>query len=145
MLIQRVDSAKVLIENKLHNQIHDGMLVFVGIHKNDTIDDVDYLLNKLIHLRIFNDTNNKMNLSIQDVKGEILIISQFTLLANTKRGLRPSFTNSKKPEEAKKMYNILLKKLNTTNIMVKSGKFAADMDIQLNNVGPATFILESNH
>ena len=91
MLIQRVDTASVSINNKMYNKINKGLLIFVGIHKNDTINDVDYLIKKSTQLRIFNDKNNKMNLSIKDIKGEILLISQFTLIANTNKGIMLSF------------------------------------------------------
>ena len=145
MLIQRVDTASVSINNKMYNKINKGLLIFVGIHKNDTINDVDYLIKKSTQLRIFNDKNNKMNLSIKDIKGEILLISQFTLIANTNKGLRPSFIDASKPEKAKKLYNILVEKMNALDLLVKSGQFGSDMQVQLNNIGPATFILDSNN
>ena len=145
MLVQRVEHASVTINNEIYNQINNGLLVLVGIHKNDNLNDIEYLINKLIGLRIFNDDQNKMNLSVKDVNGELMIISQFTLIANTKRGLRPSFTEASEPSSAQKLYNILLQKLNQYNLIVKSGKFGADMKVQLNNIGPATFILNSKN
>ena len=143
VLLQRVDSAEVHIEQKLYNKINKGLLIFLGIENNDSVTDIDYLIDKIIHLRIFNNNNNKMNLSITDVQGEILLVSQFTLLADTKNGRRPSFLDSAKPELAKKMYKIFINELNQTNLIIKTGQFGAMMDVRLINSGPATFILNS--
>ena len=143
VLLQRVDSAEVYIKQKIYNKINQGLLIFLGIQNDDSIKDIDYLINKIIHLRIFNDNNNKMNLSITDIQGEILLVSQFTLLADTKKGRRPSFLDSAKPNLAKKMYNMFTNQLNKTNLTIKTGQFAAMMDIRLINSGPATFIINS--
>ena len=143
ILLQRVSSAEVHIKKKLYNGINKGLLIFLGIENNDSIRDIDYLIDKIIHLRIFNNNNNKMNLSITDVQGEILLVSQFTLLADTKNGRRPSFLDSAKPELAKKMYKIFINELNQTNLIIKTGQFGAMMDVRLINSGPATFILNS--
>ena len=142
-LLQRVDSASVYINQEKYNSINKGILVFLGIDKNDSINDVQYIIDKMIHLRIFNDQNHKMNLSIQDISGEILLISQFTLLANTKRGRRPSFIDSADPKLANQLYNMFINELETDNLIIKTGQFGAMMDIKLTNNGPATFILNS--
>ena len=115
----------------------------MGIHKDDTEKDISYLVDKIISLRIFNDDKDKMNLSITDIQGEILIISQFTLLADTKKGRRPSFIQSAEPTVAKKLYNIFIDQLNNFSLIIKTGQFGAMMDIKLINNGPATFILNS--
>ena len=143
-LLQRVNSAAVYINQENYNNINQGLLIFLGINCNDSIQDIDYLLNKIVNLRIFDDSKNKMNLSISDIRGEILLVSQFTLLADTKKGRRPSFIKSANPELAKNLYNIFIKKLNKTNLTIKTGQFGAMMDIKLTNSGPATFILNSD-
>lgn len=144
-ILQRVTSAEVYIDDKKYSAINKGLLILLGIHKNDTENDIDYLINKIIKLRIFNDKNNKMNLSILDVNGDVMIVSQFTLLANLKQGMRPSFINSEKPVLAKKLYNIFIEKLNETNLNIKTGKFGSMMNISLVNNGPATFIVDSKN
>lgn len=144
-ILQRVTSAEVYIDDKKYSAINKGLLILLGIHKNDTENDIDYLINKIIKLRIFNDKNNKMNLSILDVNGDVMIVSQFTLLANLKQGMRPSFINSEKPILAKQLYNIFIKKLNETNLNIKTGKFGSMMNISLVNNGPATFIVDSKN
>ena len=142
-LLQRVNSAEVYIGQQLYNKINNGLLILLGIDKEDQLKDIEYLINKIIDLRIFNDANGKMNLSIADIKGEILLVSQFTLLARTNSGRRPSFIKSAKPQTAKKLYNIFIDQLNNFNLTIKTGKFGAMMDIKLINSGPATFILNS--
>ncbi len=144
-ILQRVTSAEVYIDDKKYSAINKGLLILLGIHKNDTENDIDYLINKIIKLRIFNDKNNKMNLSILDVNGDVMIVSQFTLLANLKQGMRPSFINSEKPVLAKKLYNIFIEKLNETNLNIKTGKFGSMMNISSVNNGPATFIVDSKN
>ena len=142
-ILQRVTSAQVYINEKIYNKINKGLLIFLGISQDDTKEDIKYLINKIIELRIFNDINNKMNLSITNIKGDILVVSQFTLLANTKRGRRPSFTGSANPNLAKQLYDLFLDKIKTYDLNVKTGKFGALMDVKLTNNGPATFILNS--
>ena len=144
-ILQRVTSAEVYIDDKKYSAINKGLLILLGIHKNDTENDIDYLINKIIKLRIFNDKNNKMNLSILDVNGDIMVVSQFTLLANLKQGMRPSFINSGKPVLAKQLYNIFIERLNETNLNIKTGKFGSMMNISLVNNGPATFIVDSKN
>ena len=144
-ILQRVTSAEVYIDDKKYSAINKGLLILLGIHKNDTENDIDYLINKIIKLRIFNDKNNKMNLSILDVNGDVMVVSQFTLLANLNQGMRPSFINSEKPDLAKQLYNIFIEKLNETNLNIKTGKFGSMMNISLVNNGPATFIVDSKN
>ena len=122
-----------------------SLLVFLGIKNNDDKQDVNYIINKIISLRIFNDNENKMNLSINDIQGEILVVSQFTLYANTKRGRRPSFVDAADPGLAKQIYDTFCSLLQTHNVNVKTGKFGANMEINLINEGPVTIILDSNN
>ena len=142
-IVQRVSSAKVSINNKKYNKINKGLLVLLGVSKDDSIKDINYLIHKITKLRIFNDNMDKMNLSICDINGDIMVISQFTLLANVKKGMRPSFINAAEPKLAIKWYNLFIDKLSETNLNIKTGKFGAMMDIDLVNEGPATFILDS--
>jgi len=145
VILQRVNSASIYIDKKEYNKINNGLLILIGIGKNDTEEDIKYLVNKIIGLRIFNDGDEKMNLSISDLNGEIMIVSQFTLLANTKKGLRPSFIDSAHPNIAEKLYNLFVDRIKQTDLNVKTGKFGSMMDIQLVNNGPATFILDSRN
>ena len=142
-IVQRVSSAKVSINNKKYNKINKGLLILLGVSKDDSIKDINYLIHKITKLRIFNDNMDKMNLSISDINGDIMVISQFTLLANVKKGMRPSFINAAEPKLAIKWYNLFIDKLSETNLNIKTGKFGAMMDIDLVNEGPATFILDS--
>lgn len=141
-LIQRVKKASVTINNKLYSEIKAGLLVFLGVEKGDTLEQAAYLADKLVKLRIFEDSDGKMNKSIRDIAGEILIVSQFTLCGNCKKGTRPSFDNSEKPELAKKLYEDFVTIVKSLDINTKTGEFAAMMDIELINDGPVTFMLE---
>ena len=143
-LLQRVNSAAVYINQQNYNHINKGLLIFLGIGHNDSVKDINYLVDKIINFRIFNDNKGKMNLSILDRELEILLISQFTLLADTKQGRRPSFIKSANPELAENLYNLFAEELNKTNLTIKTGKFGKMMDIKLTNSGPATFILNSD-
>ena len=143
LIVQQVDYAKVVINNKLYNAINQGLLIFIGIHKNDTLENIQYLIKKILKLRIFTDENNKMNLSVIDLNLSIMLISQFTLYANIKKGNRPSFINTADPNKAERLYNLFIKELNQYDVNLKTGKFGADMKIELINDGPKTFILES--
>tara|TARA_B100000965_G_scaffold62429_1_gene48276 strand:+ start:15398 stop:15835 length:438 start_codon:yes stop_codon:yes gene_type:complete len=143
LVVQQVNYAKVMIDNQLYSEINQGLLIFIGIHKEDTLDKIQYLIKKILKLRIFTDQNNKMNLSVLDLNLSIMLISQFTLYADTKRGNRPSFINTADPNKAEKLYNLFIKKLNECGVNLKTGKFGANMQIELMNNGPKTFILES--
>ena len=142
LIIQRVSNASVEIDNKIFSNISKGFLVLIGITHTDTKENAEYLVKKLCNLRIFEDENKKMNLSIKDVKGELLIVSQFTLYADTAKGNRPSFINAAKPDMAEKLYEYFIKKCEEENIKVSTGKFGAKMKINLINNGPVTIILE---
>ena len=142
-LLQRVDSAEVHINKQIYNNINKGLLIFLGIKQNDSLKDINYLIDKIINLRIFNDDKNKMNLSIADIKGEILLISQFTLLADTKKGRRPSFIQSADPNVAEKLYNIFVNQLDNFSLTIKTGQFGAMMEVRLINDGPVTILVNS--
>lgn len=142
LLVQRVQNAKVVVENKTVGEIGKGFLVLCGITHSDTEKEADYLVNKLCNLRVFEDENEKMNLSIKDIEGELLIVSQFTLYADCASGNRPSFTNAAKPEQANPLYEYFMQKCKEQNINVQKGIFGAHMEISLLNDGPVTIMLE---
>jgi len=143
LLVQRVSKASVKVEGKIVGQINKGFLVLLGITHTDNEKIADYLVDKLIKLRVFNDENDKMNLSIKDVNGELLIISQFTLYADTKSsGNRPSFVEAAKPEYANELYKYFIQKCKEKGIYTEEGIFGADMKVELLNDGPVTIMLE---
>ena len=142
LLIQRVSKATVKVEGECVGKINKGFLVFLGITHEDTKDNVDYLVNKLYNLRVFEDENEKMNLSIKNINGEILIVSQFTLYADTSHGNRPSFINAAKPDEANELYEYFIEKAKQTGLKIEAGIFGADMKVELLNDGPVTILLE---
>ena len=142
VLIQRVKNSSVTIENKLYSSIEKGLLALVGIEKHDTIDNIQKAAKKIVNLRIFPDENNKMNLSLLDVGGEMLIVSQFTLCGDCKKGTRPSFDKSAPPAIANELYEEFVNEVATYGIKTKTGKFAAMMDVSLINDGPVTFMIE---
>ena len=144
VLLQRVNKASVKINNKNFSSINNGLLVFLGIQTKDSIEDVEYLVRKIINLRIFNDENGLMNLSILDKQYSIMLVSQFTLYGNCKKGNRPSFINAEKPEKAKILYQLFIDELNKYNINLKTGKFGANMTVNLINSGPVTLWIDSN-
>lgn len=141
-LIQRVKSASVTIDKKLYSQINNGMLIFLGVERDDEIENAQKLSEKLIKLRIFDDENGKMNKSLMDVKGEILVVSQFTLVGDCKKGTRPSFDKAAAPDKAKRLYEDFIKEISKSGLIVKTGEFQAMMDILLINDGPVTFLVE---
>ena len=143
-VIQRCSKAKVDIKNKTVGEIGHGMVVLLGIQKDDSKEDADYLVKKLSTMRMFNDSDNKMNLSIKDVKGSALVISQFTLCGDTKKGRRPSFINAETPEKGKAIYDYFLLRLEEESVPMQSGQFGEMMDVSLINDGPVTFILQSH-
>ncbi len=142
-VIQRVKSASVSVDDKIIGEIAAGFLILLGVEQSDTQDDLNYLVKKTIGLRIFKDDNKNMNLSIKDVGGEALVVSQFTLCADTSRGRRPSFIKAANPEEADSMYQQFCEQLTMNNLSVQTGKFGAMMDVSLVNDGPVTIILDS--
>ena len=142
LLIQRVSKASVKVEGECVGKINIGFLVFLGITHGDTKDNVDYLVNKLYNLRVFEDENEKMNLSIKDINGEILIVSQFTLYADTSHGNRPSFINAAKPDKANELYEYFIEKAKQSGLKIEAGIFGADMKVELLNDGPVTILLE---
>ncbi len=143
-VIQRVKKASVTIDNELFSSIEAGMLILFCVEKGDTQECLDWFVKKILSLRFFEDEDGKMNKSIADVNGEILVVSQFTLAADCKKGTRPSFDNAEKPDVAKNMYEQFVKRLEQTKLKVKTGVFAAMMDVSLVNDGPVTFVLNKS-
>lgn len=142
LVIQRVKKASVEVEKEIIGKIGQGFLVLLGVGPEDTEKNADFLVQKLVKLRVFEDENQKMNLSIKEIKGELLIVSQFTLYADCSGGNRPSFTNAAKPDKANELYEYFIQKCKEENIKVEHGKFGADMKVELLNDGPVTIILE---
>lgn len=143
VVVQRSNKAKVLVDNKVVGQIDKGMMLLVGFTNNDTEKEIDYMVNKIINLRIFDDENGVMNKNILDYGGSILSISQFTLYADSRKGNRPSYINALKGEEAVKLYDLFNKKL-SEKIKVETGIFGAEMKVDFINDGPITIILEKD-
>lgn len=141
-LIQRVKRASVTIENELYSSIGKGLLIFLGVEKDDTSENAAKLAEKVAGLRIFEDENEKMNLSVKDVQGEILVVSQFTLCGDCKKGTRPSFDKAAPPDAAVKLYEEYAENIRALGLVVKTGKFRAMMDVELINDGPVTFLVE---
>lgn len=142
LVIQRVKEASVEVEKEIIGKIEQGFLVLLGVGPEDTKEIANFLVQKLVKLRVFEDENQKMNLSVKDIKGELLIVSQFTLYADCSGGNRPSFTNAAKPEKANELYEYFIKKCKEENVKVEHGKFGADMKVELVNDGPVTILLE---
>ena len=142
ILIQRVSEASVTIDGTKVSSIGNGLVALVGVQHGDTLDEVRFLAEKMVALRIFNDEAGKMNLSLLDVDGSALIVSQFTLLADTRRGRRPAFTDAAAPEIANQLYEAFAREVNTRGVPVQTGVFAADMKVALVNDGPVTIMLE---
>lgn len=142
-VIQRVRQAQVSVDGEIVGAIEQGLMVLVGVEKTDSQENADKLLAKLLKLRLFSDENGKMNLNLQDVTGGLLLVSQFTLAADLKKGNRPGFSDAAPPELAEQLYDYLVQQAQATYSPVATGKFAADMQILLINDGPVTFIIES--
>ena len=146
VVIQRVAEASVVIENKIVASIEKGLLVLVGIEDADTQEDIDWFVAKIAKIRIFGDENNVMNLSVQDIDGDIIVVSQFTLHAGTKKGNRPSYIKASKPEIAIPLYENFVRKLELEiGKKVQTGEFGADMKVSLINDGPVTIIMDSKN
>lgn len=141
-LIQRVKKASVRIDSQLYSQINEGILIFLGVEKGDEKSNADKLAEKLVKLRIFEDEHEKMNKSVQDINGSILVVSQFTLAGDCKKGTRPSFDKAELPQKANELYEYFISKLKSMNIPTQTGSFGAMMDVELINDGPVTFMLE---
>lgn len=141
-LLQRVKQASVAVDGKVSGEIQQGILLLLGIQKNDTEETADKLIEKILAYRIFSDENNKMNCSVQQIEGGILVVSQFTLAADTKKGLRPSFSSAAPPAQAEVLYDYFVTRMRNKHAQVATGIFAADMQVSLINDGPVTFMLE---
>lgn len=144
IVIQRVTNASVTVENNIVGKIEKGFLVLLGVGPEDTKEIADFLVQKLVKLRVFEDEKGKMNLSVKEIAGELLIVSQFTLYADCSNGNRPSFTNAAKPDKANELYEYFIQKCKQENIKVAHGKFGADMKVELLNDGPVTIVLEKD-
>ncbi len=144
-VLQRVKRAEVRVSSKVAGKIGRGILIFLGVQHSDTQKDAGYLADKIAQLRIFEDNKGKMNLSIQEAKGEFLVVSQFTLLGNCSDGRRPSFDAAAKPQLAEALYENFIEKLKEYSLPVEKGKFRAMMDVELINDGPVTFIIDSRN
>ncbi len=144
LVIQRVSEARVTVDNKITGEIKKGLLAFVGISKEDTEQIIDIYLKKLLSLRIFEDENGKTNLSLADVSGELLLVSQFTLYADCKKGNRPSFIQAGGPEHANRLFDYMIKKAREVVPNIQTGVFGADMKVNLENEGPFTIVLDES-
>jgi len=142
-LLQRVTGASVSIAGEEVGRIGQGLVVFVGVAVGDTEKDIDYLVQKIANMRIFSDEDGRFNLSALDIGGELLLVSQFTLLADTRKGRRPSFTDASPPDEADKLFSELVRKARATGLKVATGRFQQHMQVEIHNDGPVTIILDS--
>lgn len=146
IVLQRVSEAAVKIDNQVVGEISQGLLLLVGIEHEDEESDADWLIQKVIGMRVFSDSDDKMNLSIKEIKGEFLIVSQFTLHASTKKGNRPSFIEAARPEKAIPLYDYFCEQLQkVSEIKLQTGKFGADMKVSLVNDGPVTIVIDSKN
>ncbi|WP_449537097.1 D-aminoacyl-tRNA deacylase [Ferdinandcohnia sp. Marseille-Q9671] len=143
VVVQRARNAKVTVQSEEVGSIENGLMLLVGITHTDTVDDIKYVADKIVNLRIFEDDDGKMNLSLLDIKGEILSVSQFTLYGDCRKGRRPNFMEAAKPEFADKLYNLFNTELKEKGVHVETGSFGEMMDVQFTNVGPVTLIVES--
>lgn len=142
-VIQRVTSSKVSVDNKVIGSINEGFNILVGFSTEDTEKDLNYIKDKVLNLRVFEDNNNKMNLSVLDVEGEILVISQFTLYGDCRKGRRPNFMNAMAPDKAIDLYNEFIKIMKDSKIKIETGEFGADMKVDIKNDGPVTILIDS--
>ena len=142
-VVQRVSRCRVLVEGRTVGEIGPGLLVLLGVGKTDSEAAADYLAEKVLGLRIFEDAEGKMNLSVQDTRGEVLVVSQFTLYGDVRRGKRPSFDAAARPEEARRLYEYFVAKIRAAGLHCQTGEFQAMMDVELVNQGPVTILLDS--
>ncbi len=142
-VIQRVKESSVVVKNRIVGKISAGLLVFLGVSTTDRLQDVEFLSDKIVNLRIFEDQNEKMNRSLLETGGEMLVVSQFTLLGDCRKGRRPSFIHAARPDEADRLYQSFVKRIQEKGIIVQTGRFRARMDVSLINDGPVTLIIES--
>lgn len=143
-VVQRVKSSKVTVDGEVIGSVNRGFNVLLGISKDDTIEDVDYIKDKIVNLRVFEDEDNKMNKSLLDIQGELLVISQFTLYGDCRKGRRPNFMEAMKGSEAEKLYETFLEEIKKSGLRVQCGKFGADMTVDIVNDGPVTILLDSS-
>lgn len=143
IIVQRVNFAEIFVNNKFKGKIQKGIVAYIGITNGDSIKDIDFCIDKLINLRIFDDESGKLNLSVKDINGNLLIVSNFTIYGNTKKGRRPSYTDSAPASEAYEIYNLFVKKLEQTGIRFETGEFGQYMRIVSENDGPVNLIIDS--
>ena len=143
-VLQRVTTGKVKIGDRIVGDIDNGLVILLGVHRDDKEEDIIFLADKVIGLRIFNDNNDKMNISLQDADGSVLVISQFTLCGDWRKGRRPSFTKAADPDKGKLLYDGFINAVRSRGINVETGEFGAAMDVSLVNSGPVTFVLDSH-
>ena len=143
-VLQRVTTGKVKIGDRIVGDIDNGLVILLGVHRDDKEEDIIFLADKVIGLRVFNDNNGKMNISLQDAEGSVLVISQFTLCGNWRKGCRPSFTKAADPDKGKLLYDGFINAVRSRGINVETGEFGAAMDVSLVNSGPVTFVLDSH-
>ena len=144
-VIQRCSRGQVIVAEKIIGEIGHGLVILLGVEQNDSETDADFLVNKISGIRIFNDEKNKMNLSIKDMNGSALVVSQFTLCGDTRKGRRPSFIKAAEPEEGYRLYEYFISNMKKEGIPVESGEFGATMNVELVNNGPVTFVLNSRY
>ena len=142
-VVQRVSNAKVEVEGKITGQISNGLMVLLGVEDGDDNSDMEYLADKVVGLRIFEDDQGKMNLSVAEIEGELLVVSQFTLLGDARKGRRPSFVKAAEPEEGNRLYEEFVQRIRSKGLTVQTGIFRAMMDVTLTNQGPVTMLLDS--
>ena len=145
VILQRVNSANVKVSDAVVGEIQKGLLVLVGIAAEDNAEDVDYIVGKTLGLRIFNNEKGRFDLSVQDIKGDLLVVSQFTLYADTRKGKRPSFISAMEPSNASKLFNITVRKFKESGLKVETGKFQEEMQVSLINDGPVTIFIDSKN